>query len=282
MDLTNPLTRAFLTHHANDAARTLEKLSPKIGAEVLAALEAETAARVITHMLPNAAGQCLVQTPRRQALAILAKIRKVNAARILLSMERADARNLLQALSLGDRLSLRYLLKYQPDTVGAVMDTYSFFLPENLTIVEAIKRIRRHRRAVGCELFILDHTQRLAGAVQTDTLLKAPHNGLLRPLIRTQVPFLRTRARLAAARAHIGWQTHRRLPVVENDGTLVGTIAYRSVLEEVENIPETLAQVDTLGGVLDLARLYWISLAMLMSMFSRQGNADRDHRRPPP
>jgi len=270
MDINNPLTRAFLIDHAADAARTVEKLAPDIGAELLAALEPEIAARVLSHMIPSMAGDCLTCAPRRQALAILGRIRKVNATRILQSMDRADARGLMQGMSISDRLSLRYLLKYQHDTVGSVMDTSSFFLPDGLTVAEAIKRVRRHRRAVGCDIFVVDRAGRLAGVVQTDALLKAAHHGPLGPLVRTRTPFLRTRARIAAARAHVGWQNQRRLPVVESDGTLVGAIDYRTVLEEFASAEAAPEPVDTLGGVLDLVQLYWVAMANVLSIFSRR------------
>ena len=269
MDLNNALTRAFLTHHAADAARTVEKLSPEIGAELLAVLDTEIAARVLSHMIPAAAGDCLVRAPRRQALAILGRIRKVNAARILQSMERGDARGLMQGMSISDRLGLRYLLKYQHDTVGSVMDTNAFILPDGLTVAEAVKRVRRHRRAVGCEIFVIDRAGRLAGLVQTDALLKAAHHGPLAPLLRTHTPFLRARARIAAARSHVGWQNQRRLPVVENDGTLVGTIDYRTVNEEFASAEAPPEPADTFGGVLDLVQLYWVAMANLISMFTR-------------
>ena len=270
MDINNRLTRAFLIEHAADAARTVEKLSPEIGAELLAALEPEIAARVLSHMIPSSAGDCLTCVPRRQALAILGRIRKVNAARILQSMDRADAHGLMQGMSISDRLSLRYLLKYQHDTVGSVMDTNSFFLPDGLTVAEAVKRVRRHRRAVGCEIFVVDRARRLAGVVQTDALLKAAHHGPLGPLVRTRTPFLRTRVRIAVARSHVGWRNQRRLPVVESDGTLVGTIEYRTVLEEFASTEATPAPVDALGGMLDFVQLYWIAMANLLSMFTRR------------
>jgi len=151
-----------------------------------------------------------------------------------------------------------------------VMDTNSFFLPDGLTVAEAIKRVRRHRRAVGCEIFVVDRARRLAGVVQTDALLKAAHHGSLGPLVRTRTPFLRTRARIAAARGHVGWQNQRRLPVVESDGTLVGTIDYRTVLEEFASTEATPEPVDTLGGVLDLVQLYWVAMANVLSIFTRR------------
>ena len=270
MDVNNRLTRAFLIDHAADAARTVEQLSPEIGAELLTALELEIAARVLSQMIPAIAGDCLKHAPRRQALAILGRIRKANAALILQSMDRTDARGLMQGMSISDRIGLRYLLKYQRDTVGSVMDTNSFFLPDGLTIAEAVKRVRRHRRAVGCEIFVVDRARRLAGMVQTDALLKAAYHGPLEPLVRTRTPFLRTRARIAVARSHVGWQNHRRLPVVESDGTLVGTIEYRTVLEEFASTEVTPEPVDALGGVLDLVQLYWIAMANLLSMFTRR------------
>ena len=73
------------------------------------------------------------------------------------------------------------------------------------------------------------------------------------------------RARRFCARA-----CESQWPAVTSDGTLVGTIDYRTVLEEFASTEVTPEPVDALGGVLDLVQLYWVAMANLLSMFTRR------------
>lgn len=261
MKPNNHLTLSYLESHPLDAAHTLERLPAPTSARLLEAIPSELAARLLAAMSPKTAGACLHEIPEFLGTRILHAIPPVAMAHILKVVSPEDTRSLLARLRLRDRLHIERLLYYPLDTVGAHMETVPFTLASDLSVGEALRRVRAYPPA-GNEIFVVDRSQRLVGVVDSVALIKGDAQKPLPTLVRPVPARLSVRTTLSMTRAHPAWQNQRLLPVIEGDGILVGAISYQSVVEATQLIgTHSPANADLIDSVLNLAQLYWTALA---------------------
>jgi len=273
MKANNRLTRKYVTSRPQDAARSLEGLPAEDAAALLASLDAGTAAHLLSLMLPHAAAASLTHMDGQTAAAVLGQAKHAAAARILKAATPRLTHELLGRLQVRDRQHIEQLLDHDPDTVGAVMDAVAMALPHGVTVGDGIKRIQHQQPDSPCGLFVVDNEHKLLGTLNATALLKAGHNLPLYSLLGNPPVILPADMRLSSALLHVGWQTHRCLPVVERDNTLVGVLEYRTLLSISGNGPGDVTRPDAVSSVLNLATLYWIAMAEILdTVLGGRGN----------
>lgn len=275
MDANNQLTLAYLKAHPREAARTLERLLPDLVGQLLEAVDAPVAARMLDEMLPGHAAASVVKMPRRAAGRVLEHMSVTRIARLVQTLDNGVAKELIELLPLRKKLPVRRILKYPSYTVGTLMEAPHFVLPDNLTSGDALRRIKRHRLQVLCDICVVDDGQHLVGLLSLGALLKADAAMPVRRLMRLWPPSLHARTRIAAAAAAPAWRHHRILPVVEGDNLLVGTIDYETLLAESSGERYQPVTSDPFSVAMDLARLYWTSAAALLESLSATGTQRR-------
>jgi len=176
--------------HPNEAARSLERLSADIAIQLLEAIAPRLAANALDQMLAEHAGKCLSQMAPKKAGPILEFMTNSCIARILLTQERSAADQLISLLTMKDKVSVQYMLKYPAHTVGTLMDTLHFYLTEDVSVGDALHKMQKFKTPAGCEIFIIDRQQKLAGITTAMTLLQAEHSLPLSQVIRRQPPSL--------------------------------------------------------------------------------------------
>jgi len=264
----NRLTTSYLSMFPDEAARSLERLSAEISNHLLESIESEVAANVLGQMLPDYAGLCLAQMDQKKAKPVLEYMTNSGIARIMLTLERGIVGRLISLLTVKDKVSVQMMLKYPAHTVGTLMDTLHFYLTEDITVGAALRQMQKFRTPAGCEIFIVDRRQKLTGVTSAMTLLRAEHGLSLRQVIRGKPPAIFARSRIDRVVSHTAWQQYRVLPVIEHDGGLIGVISYEKVLAASRQQQYKIDHVDPFSSVLDLAKLYWYSVAMLVEMLS--------------
>lgn len=264
MKPNNHLTLSYLESHPLDAAHTLERLPAPTCARLLEAIPSELAARLLAAMSPKTAGACLHEIPEFFGTRIQHAVPPVAMAHILKVVPPEQTRTLLGRLRLRDRMHIERLLYYPLDTVGAHMETVPFTLASDLSIGEALRRVRAYTPATN-EIFVVDRNQRLVGIVDSVALIRGDGRTPLQTLVRPAPARLSVRTTLTMTRAHPAWQNQRLLPVIEGDGVLAGAISYRTVIEATQLISaHSPANADFVDSVLNLAQIYWTALAELI------------------
>ena len=264
MEPNNRLTLTYLQTHPDQAARTLEKLPAELVARFFEEIDAPVAARILDGMLPAHAGAGLAEMKPSTAARILERMAVLHIARLIQMLNNATANRLLELLSMKNRFAVRHLLKHPTYTVGSIMNAVHFLLSENLTAGDALRRIKRYPTNVSGDIFVVDGLHRLVGTVTPTALLRADQRTMINRIMRPRPPTLHARARIVTSAAHPAWRKFRLLPVVEGDYSLVGSVDYETILSESSSERPVLQTSDTFGVLLDLARLYWISVASLL------------------
>lgn len=263
MARVNPLAIKFLDRHPSDCARILEQLEVNEVCNIIQTVEPDIAAPVLECMMTSYGADCLRTLDVSAAVSLVREMKMPQAARLLRAMDEKLSKKILQGLSVHIQKSLRDSLRYPEHTVGRVMDSNPFCLPENISVSEAVKRIKNVRQQIVHEIFIVDDNYIFIGAVRVTDLLAATKASSLSAVMIRDIPVLDISTHISSAAQNTGWQTFDTLPVVGKDHTLSGTLKSSVLLHVLaQSVSEDVP--DALSDLFSMTKMFWIVMADLL------------------
>jgi magnesium transporter len=259
------LGERFLRLHPDEAAALLERLPPQRVAALAAEVTPAAAAAALQRMALDASSAVLATADPNLAAEIVDALPLHVAAAIL----RATAGPVRD--SIGARLpataaaAIERLLRFPEGTAGALMDPLALALPEDLTIAQAVERIRSGARSLRYYLYVVARDdRRLVGVTSVRTLLLGDSATALANVIEREVETIPALAGREAIVAHPAWRRIHGLPVVDTGGALLGALRYETfrALERARTPSEGSSTVQT---ALELGELFWIGFGGLLS-----------------
>jgi magnesium transporter len=223
------LARAFLESHPPRAAMTLEQMPVSRAAAVLRAVPARAAAAVMSAMTVRYASDCLGQLAAGEAAAIVAEMSTDNSAAVVRALHPDRRESLFAALAVEVRDPLARMLPYPDGTAGAVMDPSVFHLPDDVLVADARVRLGRAARELLYYLYIVDRERRLVGVLDIPELMLARGRDPVSVFMHRDVGRLSVWMPVALVRDHAGWQHYHAMPVVDEEGRLLGAIRYQTL-----------------------------------------------------
>jgi magnesium transporter len=140
----------------------------------------------------------------------------------------------------------RDLLAHPPENAGRVMDVRYISFREGMTAGQAMARIRRFESHAGVIFFLTDNEGRLRARVGLKAIALAdpdePLDDLSRPIVAV-VKADDPRAEVAEAMRE---RNVLAMPVVDNDGRLIGVIHYDALVEAIRD--EATVDIQTMFG----------------------------------
>lgn len=265
MSRLSPLALEFIERHPSDCARILEQMETETVSALISSVKPGLAAGMLESMISSYGAECLNLLDMPAAAEIINEMKMPRAARLLSAMDRKKSDVILDALPVHVRNSIDAALRYPEHTVGSVMDSNPFCLPESIAVSEAVKRVKHLRERTVQEIFVVDDEQKLKGAVRIADLLSAGHSSLLSAVIIYDVPFLYAMSDTGSAAQNAGWQTFGTLPVVEKDNTLSGILKSSTLMHVLAEARDMTGTADVLNEMYTMTKMYWIVMAEMMN-----------------
>src|SRR4026209_293420 len=128
--------------HPVEIARLAEALSYHHGSEVVEALDDETAAETLEEMPAEHQARILSDMEQERAADIIEWMSHDAAADVLGDLPEEKAEELLLLMEDEEQADVAELLPYEDDTAGGLTRTGSLTLPRELTVGEALARLR--------------------------------------------------------------------------------------------------------------------------------------------
>jgi magnesium transporter len=215
----------------------LRKLPEKRAAEILSEMDAEDSAEVVGAMRES------------RAIRILEGLAPDDAADLICKLDEEDRQRLLGRLSPTVADTIRELLSYSPDTAGGIMNPNVAVLRAELTVAQAIERIRvTHEEIENVnDFYVIDHNRRLCGVVTLRDLVFADPHNLVRSIMNTTLegvclPYEDKEAvALRMAEKNLSF-----MPVVSTGGHLLGLVTHDDVLDVIQQ--EATEDIQKLHG----------------------------------
>lgn len=241
------LTQRFLQDHPDEAARQLERLSPR---EVAAILDGQKRL-VLTRLWPQLSAYYadeLLPLLSDDTLRTFLPELDPSALVWLLARQHEDVKQRCFALLSPDYVrDLQTLMQYPEGTAGHVMDPRVTAFPPQASVAEVLDVLRKRRKQNVRQVFLVDDERRLIGTVSIMELALAEKNELLGTLSkkpRGVVSPFDTEDDAAKLFAELNLDT---LPVVDVNGRLLGALRHRALLKALQD--DSLTDMQTMVGV---------------------------------
>ena len=253
MELEQSLTLGYLQAHPVEAAHLLESVDPHESAQLLESLPAEEIASVLEYCLPISTAKIFEELPYEVGSEVLNSMNATSAIGVLRQFDDAARHEILERLNKPMGATLRRALRYSPNTAGSLADPQVFTLPPDITVEEAIDRLRAYGQKAMYYVYVIDRDGKLEGVVTLRQILMNKSVNLVGSLMESQIVTLSAEANLEEILKHPEWSRFHTLPVVDRWGTFFGALRYRML----RRIEKDVGGKAPLGTVSDSLMQLW-------------------------
>ncbi len=226
--------------HPVDLARIVDALSYRESAEIVAALDEETAAEALEEVSDARLADLLEGMDQERAADILEEMTPGAAADALEDMEDDVAEQLLAKMEPEEAADVQTLLSYDEDSAGRIMSTDCVRVPANATVGAALAVIRGLEEVPDPLLAVYamapDDPDRLQGIVRLRSLILADPATPLAEVMDSDVPTVHPEDRAEEAAGVLAEYNLLAVPVLDSAGRLLGIVTVDDALAEL--LPE--------------------------------------------
>ncbi|MBD5522047.1 MAG: magnesium transporter [Lachnospiraceae bacterium] len=262
---------AYMEEMEREDLLKLFRILPKsMAADVFSYLEIETEQYIITSLSD------------RDAANIIDNLMADDATDLLEEMPANVVKRLLAHASADTRRDINHLLRYPEDSAGSIMTVEYVDLKENLTVQQAIEKIRK----VGVDsetiniCYVLDKSRRLLGTVALRYLLLSPPDAVIGDIMHENVISLHTLMDQEEVARQFKKYDFTSMPVTDNEERLVGIITVDDVVDILEE--ETTEDIEKMAAIVPSDKPYmktgvieswkkripWLLLLMISATFT--------------
>ncbi|MDW8124397.1 MAG: magnesium transporter [Geminicoccaceae bacterium] len=227
---------ALATIHPADAAAILSEMPAERAAHVLRVLPDRKAAEILGFLEPEAQAPIVSALSRGELARIVAAMAHDERADLFNRLSEAERDALLPALAAAEREDIRKLASYREGTAGSVMTSdYATLAPE-LTVAEAIAKLRREApdKETIYDAYVVDEGRRLVGVVSLRDLLLARDDQRVAEIMRREVIFARVDDPRELVAQKIADYDLLALPIVNGGEMLVGIVTVDDAMDVAE------------------------------------------------
>ena len=221
--------------HPVEIARLAEALSIHQGAEVVAALDDETAAETLEEMPEESQARIIGDMDEERAADILEWMSPDEAADVLGDLPEEKAEDLLNRMEGEEQADVAELLPYEDDTAGGLMTTEFVTLPKNLTVGEALARLREMAETPNMiyYLYVVEQegSWRIAGVIALRSLILADPDAPLAEVMRDEFQSAHPDDPAAEVAQKIAEYNLLALPVIDDEGDIAGIVTVDDAME---------------------------------------------------
>lgn len=251
--LLQPDLKLMLAEGDDDGLQQFcEVLNPIIVAEVLQGLSPADTWRVLSSTAIDRQAEIFESIEPAQQIELVAAVDRKHLSKLVEAMSSDDRVDLLEhmdeeqleallpLIAQAERDEIRKILSYPEDSAGSIMTTEYASLPENITVSEALSRLRQ--QAPDSEtiyyVFVVNEARHLHGVITLRELILARPNALLADVMRRDVIATRVSDDRQNAARMIARFDLIALPVLDEESRLVGIITHDDVLDVVQEEAE--------------------------------------------
>ena len=267
-----------------DVAALLEQLEEDDMLKVFRILPKDLAADVFSYMEVEHQQLIITSLSERDAASIIDNLMADDATDLLEEMPANIVKKLLANVSPEMRRDVNHLLRYPEDSAGSIMTVEYVDLKENLTVEEAIARIRK----VGVDsetiniCYVLDAQRKLLGTVALRYLLLSEPDEVIGDIMHENVIAIHTLMDQEEVARQFKKYDFTSMPVVDNENRLVGIITVDDIVDIMEE--EATEDIEKMAAIVPSDKPYmktgifetfkkripWLLLLMVSATFTGQ------------
>lgn len=219
----------FFKEHPKDAAKALEELEPLQLAGFFNASALEVSLGIIPRMDPHLMVEVYKEMDRKITIRLFESLELHHAVLSIRIMPEEFADSILSELTEGKSNEVKKLVQYLDHSVGSHMDPSVLTLVENQKVEDALGIIKKFKRKVQSQLFVLSRERKLSGFLLVSDLITAGSDSEIKSIMSTKITALSPETPIQAILSHPEWANYYALPVVDNHSIFLGAIKLESI-----------------------------------------------------
>lgn len=267
-----------------DVAGLLEQMEEEEMLKIFRILPKDLAADVFSYLEVEHQQLIITSLSEKDAAGIIDNLMADDATDLLEEMPANIVKKILANASPVTRRDINHLLRYPEDSAGSIMTVEYVDLKENLTVEEAIARIRK----VGVDsetiniCYVLDAQRRLLGTVALRYLLLSEPDETIGDIMHENVISIHTLTDQEEVAAQFKKYDFTSMPVVDNENRLVGIITVDDIVDIMEE--EATEDIEKMAAIVPSDKPYmrtgifetykkripWLLLLMISATFTGQ------------
>ncbi len=241
---TTDIAEAMSEMAEEDSLKMFRILPKDMAADVFADLEADVQQYIIRSMSD------------KEASNIIENLMADDATDILEEMPASVVKRILANASPETRADINHLLQYPEDSAGSIMTVEYVDLREDMTVSDAIARIRK--KGVDSETinicYVVTKQKVLVGTVALRYLLIMDPNEIIGDIMNTNVISIGTMTDQEEAARTFQKYGFTAMPVVDNEGRMVGIITIDDVVDILEE--EATEDIEKMAAIVPSDKPY--------------------------
>ena len=265
-----------------DVAEFLSEIDDNRMPMVFRLLSKETAADVFANFEAPEQERIINAITDSELAGIMEELYVDDAVDIVEELPANVVRRVMRAATPQTRNLINQYLHYPENSAGSIMTAEFVDLKKYMNVKESIARIRRigEDRETIYVCFVIAADRRLEGIVTVKDLLLADDDTVIEDLMETNVVFASTTEDQESVSEKFADYDLMALPVVDNEGRLVGIVTVDDVMDVMEQ--EATEDIEKLAGMLPSDKPYsrtgiveiwknripWLMFLMLSATFT--------------
>ena len=265
-----------------DIATVMEELDQGDMLKILRILPKNLAADVFSYMEVESQQFIITSLSEKDAAGIINNLMADDAADLLEEMPANVVKKLLANANPETRRDINDLLQYPEDSAGSIMTVEYVDLKENMTVEEAIARIRK----IGMDsetiniCYVLDAKRKLVGTVALRYLLISPGDAVISDIMHENVIYINTLMDQEEVARQFQKYDFTAMPVVDNEKRLVGIITVDDIVDILQE--EATEDMEKMAAIVPSDKPYmktsvietwkkrmpWLLLMMISAAFT--------------
>ncbi|MCR5756144.1 MAG: magnesium transporter [Acetatifactor sp.] len=265
-----------------DIAALMEELEEEELLKIFRILPKDLAADVFSYLEVDSQQLIITSMSDKEAANIINNLMADDAVDFLEEMPANVVKKLLANASPEARRDINHLLRYPEDSAGSIMTVEYVDLKENLTVDQAVERIRK----VGVDsetiniCYVLDKERRLVGTVALRYLLVSQGDEIIGDIMHENVISINTLMDQEEVAKQFKKYDFTAMPVVDNENRLVGIITVDDIVDIMEE--ETTEDMEKMAAIMPSDKPYmrtsvwdtykkripWLLLLMVSATFT--------------
>ncbi|MEH2086948.1 magnesium transporter [Nostoc sp.] len=231
-----------------DIAEAIEGLPEAMHALAFRLLSKDEAIEVYEYLDYSVQERLIEELKSQEVCDIVDQMSPDDRARLFDELPAKVVNRLLEQLSPAERQATAQLLGYEADTAGRIMTLELISLKENLTVSQALERIRNLANASEMiyYLYVMDAARRLTGIVSLRELVTSQPEQIIGEIMTRDVVFVHTDTDQEEVARLIQRYDFLAVPVVDREQLLVGIVTVDDVIDILQQ--ETTEDIYALGG----------------------------------
>ena len=243
------LRKAIVGLTDQDLAELVIELPPEDEGVIFRLLPKDRAASVFSYLPVERQEELIKSLTIEQTREIFAAMPPDDRVRLLDELPAEVTRRLLEALPPKELAATRALLNYPPGTAGHLMTPNYIALRPEMTVQQALEHIRRSPRTTETlnVVFVVDANGRLLEDLRLATLIRAEPDSIIGTLVDSPMVVIPARARESEVVQVFEHYDRSALPVVDDEGKMLGIITVDDVLDLAQK--EATEDMQKFGGL---------------------------------